>query len=289
MNIKSIVAELSDVIPIASCQTTHYRVHKQMPLTSPMYGYQEVCARAPQGEWVLGDKRFVIDLDDAIVMPLMCLTGPLHKRTINWVDRFAYTLCDDESLLTASMENLIDKSNSIINQVPQVDAVGKPDERLRWNQNLNRVKHPLDRYRPWANDRSGLRLLDCEASEVDCLPPKLGNFDYLPVCFADPSPLTQHFNALDNLNAQHPRYLLEHYIYRDPDEYHIAKEEGKYACYLDCDAREFRELKPMNQREIMRLRFATNNYRTFDDWKEDPNDELLAQFDSTKTNKEAAL
>ncbi|TGZ63376.1 hypothetical protein CRM22_006951 [Opisthorchis felineus] len=172
--------------------------------------------------------------------------------------------------------------------VPQVDALGKPDERFRWNQSLNRVKHPLDRYRPWAYDRSGLRLLDWESSDVDCRPPKLGNFDYLPVCLADPSPLTQHFNSLDNLNALHPRYLLEHYIYRDPDEYHTAKEQGKYACYLDCDAREFRELKPMNQREIMRLRFATNNYHTFDDWKEDPNDELLAQFDTTKTQKEAA-
>ncbi|TGZ63375.1 hypothetical protein CRM22_006951 [Opisthorchis felineus] len=176
----------------------------------------------------------------------------------------------------------------LVLKVPQVDALGKPDERFRWNQSLNRVKHPLDRYRPWAYDRSGLRLLDWESSDVDCRPPKLGNFDYLPVCLADPSPLTQHFNSLDNLNALHPRYLLEHYIYRDPDEYHTAKEQGKYACYLDCDAREFRELKPMNQREIMRLRFATNNYHTFDDWKEDPNDELLAQFDTTKTQKEAA-
>ncbi|KAF7233390.1 hypothetical protein EG68_09009 [Paragonimus skrjabini miyazakii] len=160
----------------------------------------------------------------------------------------------------------------------QIDETDKSNERIRWTENLSRVKNPMDRFRPWAHDHSGLRLLDWNTSKVDCQPAKVGNFDYLPVCMERPSPLTRYFNVLDNLKETHPRQLLERYVYRDPDEYLLKQDVDKVACTPGCDARPFTELRSMHQREIMRLRFVTNNYRTFDDWKEDPTDELLAKL-----------
>ncbi|CAL8100212.1 unnamed protein product [Calicophoron daubneyi] len=161
---------------------------------------------------------------------------------------------------------------------PQVDQISKPDRRIHWTENLSRVKHPLQRWRPWASDRSGLRILDWDTSEVDCKPPKLGNYEHRPVCLFPPTPLTRYFNELDNLKALHPRYLLERYVYRDPDEYFRKEIEGKEACLLGCDSRAYTPPKPMTKREIMRLRFVTNEYKTFDDWQDDQNDELLADY-----------
>ncbi|THD21449.1 hypothetical protein D915_007865 [Fasciola hepatica] len=158
---------------------------------------------------------------------------------------------------------------------PEVEAINKPEPRIRWNENVSRVKNCMEPWRPWVYDQSGWRLSDWNASEIDCKKPKLGNFEYKPVCLTEPAPLNRYFNQLDNLDALHPRYLLEHYVYRDPDEYLPSEEQGKLACTFGCDARPFRELKPASQREIMRMRFAKNNYMTFDDWKEDPNDDLL--------------
>ncbi|VDP87743.1 unnamed protein product [Echinostoma caproni] len=158
---------------------------------------------------------------------------------------------------------------------PQIDAISNPGPRIRWAENLSRVKKPMERWRPWVYDSSGLRLLGWDKSEADCAPPKLGNFEYKSVCLTEPTPLTRYFSDLDNLNALHPRFLLEHYVYRDPDEYLTKEETGKIACTLGCDCRPFQELKPMSQREVMRMRFATNNYRTFDDWIEDSNDQFL--------------
>lgn len=101
--------------------------------------------------------------------------------------------------------------------------------------------------------------------------------------------MNRYFNQLDNWKALHPRYLLEHYVYRDPDEYLANEEQGKLACALGCDPRPFRELKPQSQREIMRMRFATNNYMTFDDWKEDPNDTVLQELNSGETKDDSHL
>ncbi|CAH8868119.1 unnamed protein product [Trichobilharzia szidati] len=128
--------------------------------------------------------------------------------------------------------------------------------------------------------------MDWHPSESDCNPPKLNNFKYTPVCFDEASRLTKYRNIIENLTPLHRRRLLEEFVYRDPDEY-LQKRDKKTVecCYcgrLCCDPRPYEDPLPMTQREIMRLRFMSNNYKTFDDWKDDVNDELLNSFGNKK-------
>ncbi|CAH8868117.1 unnamed protein product [Trichobilharzia szidati] len=170
---------------------------------------------------------------------------------------------------------------------PQIGELDKPSDRLHFKQDLSRVKKPLEPFRLWKHDESGLRRMDWHPSESDCNPPKLNNFKYTPVCFDEASRLTKYRNIIENLTPLHRRRLLEEFVYRDPDEY-LQKRDKKTVecCYcgrLCCDPRPYEDPLPMTQREIMRLRFMSNNYKTFDDWKDDANDELLNSFGNKQT------
>ncbi|VDD74215.1 unnamed protein product [Mesocestoides corti] len=136
---------------------------------------------------------------------------------------------------------------------------------------------PIDPYRIWKIDKRGFRHDDWYNAPNDCFEKnEKARHTFIIVKYTwrfytayyreNHHNLIPRSEQLTDFWERHPARLLNDFVYRKPDYYIKHTEETQKNC-LNKQVPPFKapSRKKISERCLMRLQFATNNYRTIDD------------------------